>query len=211
MSLFAWCARRSGGLAFLALIAVSYWVISKESATSRHGYKYQQQDSLSASPSKGAGYVTIAWAYYCLAIHVMVFMFPLRACWAIWDVTKSLKKMARSRSLRDFKFAHRRRGSSTSLSSSETLTSSHACSASSSDAGDLELEALPEMDTAMDRVVHAIVIPNYKEEMDTLKETLEVLSSHPQARNSYDVSDTSSPIASGYFAPSCPPSWSVNS
>ncbi|KAG6002406.1 hypothetical protein E4U21_003111 [Claviceps maximensis] len=36
-------------------------------------------------------------------------------------------------------------------------------------------------------VIHAIMIPNYKEEMDTLQETLEVLASHSQARSSYDV------------------------
>ncbi|KAG5987584.1 hypothetical protein E4U54_004934 [Claviceps lovelessii] len=42
-------------------------------------------------------------------------------------------------------------------------------------------------DYTEDGVVHAIMIPNYKEEMDTLQETLEVLASHPQARSSYDV------------------------
>jgi hypothetical protein len=194
MSLFAWCTRRSGGLAMIALLVLCYWVISKESAASRHGYNYQQQDSLSATstylPSEGgAGYSTIIFAYYCLLIHFLVFMFPLRACWALWDITRSLKKTARSKTLRDFKFAHRRRGSSTSLSSSETLTSSHGCSASSSEAGDLDAELYTDGDVAPDRVIHAVIIPNYKEEMDTLKETLEVLASHPQARNSYDVSD----------------------
>ena len=39
-----------------------------------------------------------------------------------------------------------------------------------------------------DHVIHAIVIPNYKEEVDSLRETLDVLASHPQARDSYDVS-----------------------
>lgn len=37
-------------------------------------------------------------------------------------------------------------------------------------------------------IIHAIIIPNYKEELDTLRETLEVLASHPQAHYSYDVS-----------------------
>jgi hypothetical protein len=41
-------------------------------------------------------------------------------------------------------------------------------------------------------VVHAIVIPNYKEEMQTLRETLLVLSSHSEAQSSYDVSHTTS-------------------
>jgi hypothetical protein len=177
----------------IALLVLCYWVISKESAATRHGYKYQQQDSLSASSAfqpatNGAGYWTVIFAYYCLLIHFLVFMFPLRACWAVWDLTRSLSKTARSKTLRDFKVAHRRRGSSTSLSSSETLTSSHGCSASSSEAGDLDTEQYTDGDVAPDRVIHAVIVPNYKEEMDTLKETLEVLASHPQARNSYDVS-----------------------
>lgn len=36
-------------------------------------------------------------------------------------------------------------------------------------------------------VIHAIIIPNYKEETDILRETLEVLASHPRARSSYDI------------------------
>jgi len=174
----------------LALVALSYWVISKEAAASRYGYKYQPQDSLSApgySP-EGGGIWTTIFAYYCLVIHVLVFAFPLRLCWSVWDMTASLKKTARSKTLKDFKFAHRRRLSSTSLSSSETLTSSHASSSASSEAGDVEPEFYNDADLATDRVIHAIVLPNYKEEMDTLRETLDVLASHPQARNCYDVS-----------------------
>jgi hypothetical protein len=188
MSLFAWCSRRAGGLAMIATILLSYWVISKEAESQRHGFiKYQQQDSVSAAHSPhraGAGLWTVFFAYYCLFIHVLVFIFPLRAIYSLVEMTRSLQKTARSKSLKDFKFAHRRRGSS----SSETLTSSHATSSNSSEAGDIEGEFYTDADIAPDRVVHAIVIPNYKEEMDTLRETLEVLASHPQARNSYDVS-----------------------
>jgi hypothetical protein len=39
-----------------------------------------------------------------------------------------------------------------------------------------------------DLLVHAIILPNYKEEMETLRETLEVLASHQLARFSYEVS-----------------------
>lgn len=173
----------------IAIITLSYWVISKEAEKQRHGYKYSQQDSLSAPNyvSEGAGFWVPVFAFYCLFIHLCVFAFPLRSCWAVWNITRSLQKTARSKTLKDFKFAHRRRGSSTSLSSSETLTSSRDNSSTSSEAGDLD-EFYADADIAPDRVVHAIVIPNYKEEMDTLRETLEVLASHPQARNTYDVS-----------------------
>ncbi|TDZ14984.1 hypothetical protein Cob_v012124 [Colletotrichum orbiculare MAFF 240422] len=190
MSIFAWASRRAGGLAMFALLGLSYWVISKESAASAHGYNYLHQDSLNAitASTKGAGFWTDIFAYYALFIHLLVFAFPIRCCYAVFDMTRSLKKIARNKTLREYKFSHRRRGSSTSLSSSETLTSSHACSASSSEAGDTEPELYTDgVDGEPDRVIHAIIIPNYKEEMDTLKETLDVLASHPQARSCYDV------------------------
>lgn len=177
----------------IATLALSYWVVSKEAGVSHHDlFHYQQRDSITTVPmtpitSQGAGVWTVIFAYYCLLIHVLVAIFPMRSCWAIWDMTRTLKKSAHSKALQNLKFSHRRRGSSTSLSSSETLTSSHGSSASS-EAGDFEAELYTDGDGEPDRVIHAIVIPNYKEELDTLRETLEVLGSHPQARNSYDVS-----------------------
>jgi hypothetical protein len=175
----------------LVTIALSYWVISSELDAQRHDYyKYQSDDSLEATlpdSQQGGIWVTI-FSYYCLLIHLLVFVFPLRSSWAVFSITRSLRKAARTRALRDIKFGHRRRGSSTSLSSSETLTSSRDLSStSSSEAGDLDPECYADSDIAPDRIIHAIVIPNYKEENDTLRETLEVLASHPQARDTYDV------------------------
>lgn len=178
----------------IATLILSYWVLTKEAAVSGHYdlLKHQERDSFSPVPqspttTEGAGVWTVIFAYYCLLIHVLVAIFPVRSCWAMWDITRTLKQAAHSKALQSLKFAHRRRGSSTSLSSSETLTSSHA-SSTSSEAGDLDAELYTDGDAEPDRVVHAIVIPNYKEELDTLRETLEVLGCHPQARNSYDVS-----------------------
>ncbi|KAI1374128.1 glycosyl transferase family group 2-domain-containing protein [Hypoxylon crocopeplum] len=198
MSLFGWCSKRAGGLAMLMAIALSYWAITKEAAASRYDYKYMQQDSLSrpaahpvTSTTQGGGYWTVIFAYYCLLIHFLVFAFPMRSCWAMFDMTRSLKKALRSKSLKDFKLSHRRRGSSTSLSSSETLTSSKEdslpSSATSSEAGDIENEFYTDGDSEPQNVIHAIVIPNYKEEVDSLRETLDVLAAHPQARDSYDI------------------------
>lgn len=197
MSLLNWCSRRAGGLAMLGTISLSYWVISKEAEQSRHGFGYAPKDALvSSSPTtnitQSAGTWTLLFAYYCLFIHFLVFIFPVRSCYSVLDLTRSLKKISRSKSLRDFKLSHRRRGSSTSLSSSETLTSSRDGSAptssTSSEAGDIEPDLYTDGDGEGHRVVHAIVIPNYKEEVDTLRETLDVLASHPQARDTYDVS-----------------------
>lgn len=190
MSLFAWCSRRAGGIAMLANIALSATVIMSVIEAQQHGYRAPSTDSLSA-PTYSPGTVSLlvkVFAYYALLIHVLVFMFPLRSCYAVATITRSLKQAEDRKKLRDLKFGHRRRGSSTSLSSSETLTSSkELSSSSSSEAGDADSEFFHEGDIAPDRIIHAIIVPNYKEEIDTLRETLDVLASHPQARNTYDV------------------------
>ena len=175
----------------LATIALSYWVISGELKAQRYAYEYQATDSLSAPSSnpQAKSFSLTVFTYYCLLIHVLVFLFPLRSCWAVFTIASTLRKTTRTKSLNHLKLAHGRRGSSTSLSSSETLTSSRDLSStSSSESGDLDPDLFADGDIAPDRVIHAIVIPNYKEEHDTLRETLEVLASHPQARNTYDVS-----------------------
>lgn len=97
--------------------------------------------------------------------------------------------MGNSKSLRSVEFPNHRRGSSASLSSAETLTCGPDYPTYSSEAGD-EPEYLLGSDITAESVVHAIIVPNYKEEMDTLRETLEVLASHPQAREVYDVNDS---------------------
>ncbi|KAF7531495.1 hypothetical protein G7054_g8841 [Neopestalotiopsis clavispora] len=197
-ALFGWTTRRAGGLAMVATIALSYWVVSKEAASTGYGYynlmhtHHASAPSAAAleSPTTGGGMWTLGFAYYSLFIHILVAAFPIRACWSIFSITRALKKNAKSKALRDIKLSHRRRGSSTSLSSSETLTSSRdgsVSSATSSEAGDLEEQYTDGDASAIENIVHAIVIPNYKEEVDTLRETLDVLASHPQARHSYDV------------------------
>ncbi|KAF9770723.1 hypothetical protein IL306_011665 [Fusarium sp. DS 682] len=101
-----------------------------------------------------------------------------------------MKRAARSDSLLDLKKLASRRDSYASVSSSETLMSSQNIPSSSttSEAGDYDPEYYTDgVSGACDNVVHAIIIPNYKEELDTLRETLDVLSSHPQAHYSYDV------------------------
>ncbi|KAH7171158.1 glycosyl transferase family group 2-domain-containing protein [Dactylonectria macrodidyma] len=192
MSLFNWVSRRAGGLSLIVLITLCYWVISQESSLQQHRYKYEQPNNqgsyYSSTSTTGAGVWTFVFAYYCLFIHVLVCMFPMRACWTVWNLTKTLERSARSNSLLDLKRLTSRRGSYTSVSSSETLISSYndGSSSTASEAGDLDTESYTDgVPTAA--VIHAIIIPNYKEEYDTLKETLEVLSCHQRAQDSYDV------------------------
>ncbi len=195
MSLFGWCSARAPGISILMLLALSYWVLSSELAPKtaeasihsslRHG-KAPYASRHSDPSIRNAGNWTIFWAYYSLYMHVITVVFPLRACWSVDELKRSLKKLARTKQLKDFKYTPKRRLSSTSLSSAYTLTSSQ--SSSSSEAGDIELGLYTDGDVDHDKVIHAIIIPNYKEDADGLRETLDVLASHAQARTQYDVS-----------------------
>jgi hypothetical protein len=57
----------------------------------------------------------------------------------------------------------------------------------SSDFSESEIELSTESEYEDEPLVHAIILPNYKEDMDTLRETLEVLASHLLASSSYEV------------------------
>lgn len=163
----------------------------------RYGFTYEATSEgatySSNTTTNGAGIWTFIFAYYCLLVHFLVAMFPLRACWSIWSITQSLKRAAQSRAVQDYKnVGIRRFSSSSSVASSETLTSSNhnGISSTASELSDSESELYIEgKDASLSSpIIHAIVIPNYKEEMDTLRETLDVLASHPQAQSCYDVS-----------------------
>ena len=58
----------------------------------------------------------------------------------------------------------------------------------SSDSSDsMALSTLNDDEWDEEPLVHAIILPNYKEDLDTLRETLDVLACHPQASSSYEV------------------------
>jgi hypothetical protein len=194
MSVVAWLTQCSGGIAFLLVLGLSIWVLTKEVGPAAVAADYRPL----IAGLGGRGFWTIVFAYYCLAIHVNVICFSTRSCYGIWDMTFHLRddaEKAKMAVVHGLGSSLQRPPSAASLSSSETLTSSNASSSSSSptsstssDAGDFDLEKCSGDTTPVtDTVVHAIIIPNYKEEIDTLTETLDVLASHPQARECYDV------------------------
>ena len=95
-----------------------------------------------------------------------------------------MKKLAGRKKLRDFTVE--RKLSSSSLSSAETLTPGS--SFTSSDTEDFEAGYTADVESDKLHPIHAVLIPNYKEDVDVLRETLDVLASHPRARRQYDVS-----------------------
>ena len=105
---------------------------------------------------------------YTLFLHVLSTIFPLRALMALGNAIRRMK----------------------ATSDDDNVDWSPPSSGSSPNPLS---EAAPESDW-IQRVVFAIIIPAYKEDEGTLKNTLQVLAAHPEARFSYHVSSPYGPV-----------------
>ncbi|KAK5990889.1 hypothetical protein PT974_09164 [Cladobotryum mycophilum] len=171
----SWCSWRLGGLSILALLCLSCWTIVEAFAIRRDGFKKQRTVVHEGTYSSVIHPVLVAlflalFALYTLFNYLLVIIFTIRTNWSIWEITQLVKDDA----------------GGTALSPSSSLTSVESWVF---DVEELELETSPLAgDDGYDRsVIHGIIIPNYTEEIDTLRETLEVLASHPQSKGCYDI------------------------
>jgi hypothetical protein len=117
---------------------------------------------------------------------------------ALWWMTRNVRAVRRRAALVADLEAKRHYGHH-KTSSQSSLSASVASGSLSSYASDSEEEAksiymmqdfidsLGELQAPEDRVVHAIILPNYMEDLGTLRETLDVLASHRRARSQYEV------------------------
>lgn len=116
---------------------------------------------------------------YSIIVHLNMLGFTMRLCWALVRVIKETK------------LALQRRASTFTRTSHASLKSNRAHYAYSPAVQlrkypDTSVVILDEMED--EEVVHAIILPNYCEDMDTLQTTLRVLACHPRARSQYEVS-----------------------
>jgi hypothetical protein len=118
----------------------------------------------------------------------MGLLFPLRLCWATWGLTRKLARasQASGKVEKDARVQMKNHSLlSEKLAAIEMFEDS--CSSNSSDSDTL-CDSPAEI-SFHDIPLHAVIIPNYKEDIETLKETLEVLACHPQASTTYEVRD----------------------
>jgi hypothetical protein len=94
-------------------------------------------------------------AFYIVLLHLAAWWFPIRLCWALFDLLRKLERTATEyvpyqveNHYNNARNAHKSHGTT----------------------------------------MHAILLPNYKEDIETLSDTLRVLSAHPMAERAYDVS-----------------------
>jgi hypothetical protein len=171
-------------LILLALILVAFPEITQWSSNIPWPGKVKTPTSDHGS-TKGPLPLSIAqkiFVGYSLLVHTNAVTFVLRLVWALHRVCRETRAVLR-----------RRPATKSFAGPAGVLTPFADSPLSTPDASpmvpavNIDLGRLEEGEDG--EVVHAIILPNYCEGMDTLETTLKVLASHPRAATQYEVSD----------------------
>jgi len=156
-----WGVQRVASISLLVLLLLLYLALwrSRPSESSVH----PDEEYITISQ-----FILICYTTF---VHFLGLLFPLRASWALWTLTKRLKGALYRQQASTKRYPNSYEESFSSSSESEASF-------------ELNERFYPE------KLLHAIIIPNYKEDIDTLRETLEVLADHPQASAEYDVGNS---------------------
>ena len=159
----AWCTSRICSVSLIAVVCLLYLAFwhGQHSSNSTKRPVYGRTDTITHAQT--------AFVCYTLFVHTIALLFPFRLCWGTASITRSIKKVLRQQTPPQYPAHH---------------------SANGGRKHDLHHSTAIEMEHNVNKqnVLHAIILPNYKEDIDTLRETLDVLACHPQSASSYDVS-----------------------
>lgn len=182
MALLSWCSARCGGISLFVLSTLcSYVLWDSFSCREEPSHKVSRTSTPVSHASGEPSIWHFVFALYSLSVHCCVVVFQLRACWAILESTNGLRKFAqkvaqtKSTPLQSWIQSSKLPSNSDTLSPRSSRSSIDGWNSGTEIEDDLEL------------VTHAILIPNYKESVEVLIETLDILASHLQARYAYDV------------------------
>lgn len=175
---FKWASRCLPGFSIIALIvllrltssdAVAFWKWKGSSPSSP-----KDQPGSQPHPLNMAQHLFVV---YTVLVHVSMFAFTTRLAWAIFSATWKTKEVLQRR-----KVEHPR----VSVDKDKWLSDTSTLTDTDSDVSDpLMSDAAHDSDGL--EVIHAIIVPNYCEDLHTLRTTLDVLASHPRARTQYEV------------------------
>lgn len=176
-----WASRCVPGFAILALLSLSLLAftdisrsLSYEDPPHYHhpppGHPHPPHDRPEILPLAQKIFIGLS-----IFVHLNAFFFAIRLFFSLLYTLKESKKALQRRS---------------PISSKLFEESEHNLD------GDLPLDDLGFQSSQTDsdsflgdkEVIHAIILPNYKEDIDTLRTTLLVLASHPRASSQYEVS-----------------------
>ena len=167
----SWCIQRVASFGIVALIGLSLVAFVWD----RRSQEKYDDKKLRKQITNGQ----LVYVYYTIFIHVLGVLFPIRLCWATRSMIRNLKMVAIQHQASLFRASSSKSRKGGEVEYEESIDSD------SSDS--MALSTLHEDEWDEKPLVHAIIIPNYKEDLDTLRETLDVLACHPQASSSYEV------------------------
>lgn len=191
MGVVHWLCRSFPGFSILGWLLLSYWALGDRipswfhsSSTTAHG-AHQHQGS---RPLDHLTTAQILYITYSLLVHLLgCLSFPLRLLWSLWHIGDEVKS-AKFEAAEEIPVLD---SEGSEFEKSSQLSGSLSTRSLNMPEGSLSRVSTPRslaLEDSVDHVIHAIILPSYKEDIDTLRETLSVLASHHLAKSSYDVS-----------------------
>jgi hypothetical protein len=183
--MFQWASRCVPGFSIIALLWLSfaafadigYFLPSQDQARGRRPTTQPGRHSGDRPDDLSLAQNTFIW--FSVFVHLNAFYFALRLFFALVKTLRESKKALQRRS---------------QVKSELSGDAEHYLEGGSQPGLSLDvLDAkLTESKSFLsgEEVIHAIIVPNYKEDFDTLRTTLNVLASHPRASTQYEVSLT---------------------
>jgi hypothetical protein len=182
--MLSWLARCTPVLSAALLVYVTYRAFTQPFDSHKSSPSHNPLCRGQKCPARLSASQTV-WVIYTLILHISLVVVVPQLCISLHFLTKSIKAVRRNRAPRP---------SLKGRDSPSSETDSYTDSGYTSDgSGSCELPGeiallLPSQTSLEAKVIHAIILPNYSEELDTLRETLSVLASHERAAFQYEVS-----------------------
>ena len=153
---------------FLIAFGDFHYPLPRKLPLPRKWHNGETRDELHATARAAVQWVV---ALCMVLVQLLACVYPLRLCWATFQTTREIATLVDHRGHNDL------------AKSTEVSAWSRAIR------HNLKLwEQLLAGSGRSPPLIHAILVPSYKETIETLKETLNVLASHRSAKRRYDVS-----------------------
>lgn len=181
-----WLFRCAPWLTSATVVTVTYLAFRAPVDSIRHdpvvgGRKHFDCASIADAGSKEClppsvlTYPQLFYLAYNYLVHLQMFLFCPQLCIALWYVTKKMRETQSRTPSKVEAVGTPVQDGSLSPKSKEEFSP-------------VVAPAMHRAGSPEEQIVHAIIVPNYKEDIGTLRETLMVFASHQQAKSQYEVS-----------------------
>ena len=178
--MFHWASRCLPGFSVIALALLLVCTSNALSLTPWNGLWPDPPAPGGASPALSIAQKV--FMVYTVFVHTNMLAFAARLSCSLWYATKATRQVLGRR-----RIAQSSRGSTRSPDNLVDIPSSPSQKLPDPSVFKFKDPVVTEVEDDAE-VVHAIILPNYGEDIHTLATTLNVLASHPRARTKYEVS-----------------------